>query len=471
MTRRTGLPSITAASQLQRTFTQVGLQPLPEGTPGRASGADVGIADSDPITFFVIGDSGGIKAPGPQNAVSYASSAPAFVYSVGDIVYFNADPSEYQPQFYEAYGHLAAPIVAIPGNHDGDTTDDPSRKPLDTFMANFCTSKPAIPPADPHLEFGRHTQTQPYCDSAAGRRVALTGTSARVACSDQERLGARPTEHREVPMSSVPGCGRGSASDRPPHRARRTTLVACATAIAILGLATSPALANVGSVYFDANDNVGAGETFFNGSFTGFQNVGVGRSVMPNLAAASNNTAIGNDALFSNINGSGNVATGPEALYFNTIGSSNIATGVDALSQNTSGTANIATGHVALAFNTTGSHNIAVGSQAGQNLTTGSYNIDIANLGRTAESGTIRIGRGRYQKRAFLAGVSETPLSGSRAQPVLIRPNGRLGVAPAASAKSSAAKPLSATVSHLVATVKRQQRQIERLRKEVQGSG
>jgi hypothetical protein len=66
MTRRTGLPSITAASQLQRTFTQVGLQPLPEGTPGRASGADVGIADSDPITFFVIGDSGGIKARAPR---------------------------------------------------------------------------------------------------------------------------------------------------------------------------------------------------------------------------------------------------------------------------------------------------------------------------------------------------------------------------------------------------------------------
>jgi hypothetical protein len=66
MTRRTGLPSITAASQLQRTFTQVGLQPLPEGTPGRASAADVGIADSDSITFFVIGDSGGIKARAPR---------------------------------------------------------------------------------------------------------------------------------------------------------------------------------------------------------------------------------------------------------------------------------------------------------------------------------------------------------------------------------------------------------------------
>src|SRR6266576_610453 len=130
MTRQTGLPPITAAAQLQKSFAEAGVQPLPEGSPGRTTAAQVGIADADPITFFVIGDSGGIKAPGPQNAVSYAMQgaagpAPAFVYSVGDVIYFNGDGSEYQPQFYEAYGHLAVPIVAIPGNHDGDTTDDP----------------------------------------------------------------------------------------------------------------------------------------------------------------------------------------------------------------------------------------------------------------------------------------------------------------------------------------------------------
>jgi hypothetical protein len=129
----------------------------------------VGISDADPLTLFVIGDHGGVKAPGPQNAVSYAMQAasgahPAFVYSVGDVVYFNADESEYGPQFYEAYGHLSVPIVAIPGNHDGDTTDDPSRKPLDTFMANFCDKTPSVPAADPQFEFGRHTQTQPWCD-------------------------------------------------------------------------------------------------------------------------------------------------------------------------------------------------------------------------------------------------------------------------------------------------------------------
>jgi predicted MPP superfamily phosphohydrolase len=170
--RRVGLASarqVTAAEQLQKSFPQAGIQPLPPGRGGRAKAADVGIKDADPLTFFVIGDHGGIKAPSPQNAVTYAMERaggphPDFVYSVGDVVYFNGDASEYGPQFYEAYGHLLTPIVAIPGNHDGDTTDDPSRPPLDTFMANFCDKTPSIPAADPQFEFNRHTQTQPYCD-------------------------------------------------------------------------------------------------------------------------------------------------------------------------------------------------------------------------------------------------------------------------------------------------------------------
>ncbi len=53
-------------------------------------------------------------------------------------------------------------------------------------------------------------------------------------------------------------------------------------------------------------------------------------------------------------------------------------------------------------------------------------------------------------------------------QAVRVNAAGQLGTATAASAKSSA-KPLSGTVRHLVSTVKRQQRQIERLRKLVKG--
>lgn len=171
MPRRVGLPlQVSAADQLQHSrHPTAGVQPLPEGEGGRANGGAVGISDSRPITFMVIGDHGGVKDPDPQNAVSNAMQAraqqepkPAFVYTVGDVVYFNGDAVEYTPQFYEAYGHLALPIVGIPGNHDGDTTDDPSRQPLDTFMANFCAPAPELPPGNE--EYNRDVETQPYCD-------------------------------------------------------------------------------------------------------------------------------------------------------------------------------------------------------------------------------------------------------------------------------------------------------------------
>lgn len=171
MARRVGLPLlVSAADQLQHSrHPAAATQPLPPGQGGRASAEHVGITDTSPITFMVIGDHGGVKDPNPQNAVTNAMEErmasdpkPAFVYTVGDIVYFNGDATEYTPQFYEAYGHLALPIVGIPGNHDGDTTDDPSRQPLDTFMANFCAPQPVLPQGNE--EFNRDVQTQPYCD-------------------------------------------------------------------------------------------------------------------------------------------------------------------------------------------------------------------------------------------------------------------------------------------------------------------
>lgn len=159
---------------------------MPDGRGGRASGEDVGIEDASPITFLVIGDHGGILDPDPQNAVSNAMQArapsdprPAFLYSVGDVVYFYGDQSKYLPQFYEAYAHLQLPIVAIPGNHDGDTGDDPSRKPLDAFMANFCAPAPKLPVGNE--EYNRDVETQPYCDwTLALSAVTIVGVYSNV---------------------------------------------------------------------------------------------------------------------------------------------------------------------------------------------------------------------------------------------------------------------------------------------------
>jgi hypothetical protein len=172
MPRRFGIPPTTAHAQIQKTQTPAAtesVKPLPPPTgqpPFRATPADLGFTDSVPITFFVIGDSGGIDDPNPQDNVSNAmqaqsAPAPAFVYHVGDLVYFNGDEGDYPDQFYRPYGHLNVPIVGIPGNHDGDNSDDTTVPSLTGFMTNLCASAPALPAGSE--EYNRDTETQPNC--------------------------------------------------------------------------------------------------------------------------------------------------------------------------------------------------------------------------------------------------------------------------------------------------------------------
>jgi hypothetical protein len=171
MSRRFGVPPATARDQLQKVQIPAATEgkgnplPPPTGqTPFRATPAELGIADLTPITFLVIGDSGGIMNPVPQNNVSNAMQAqpvPAFVYHVGDLVYFNGDEADYASQFYEPYAHLNAAIIGIPGNHDGDNSDNPSVSSLSGFMTNLCAPSPAVPASTE--EYNRDTETQPNC--------------------------------------------------------------------------------------------------------------------------------------------------------------------------------------------------------------------------------------------------------------------------------------------------------------------
>jgi len=61
---------------------------------------------------------------------------PAFCYHLGDVVYYNGEVPEYWPQFYEPYEHYPLPIVAIPGNHDGELLTRSSIS-LEGFHENF----------------------------------------------------------------------------------------------------------------------------------------------------------------------------------------------------------------------------------------------------------------------------------------------------------------------------------------------
>jgi hypothetical protein len=276
----------------------------------------------------------------------------------------------------------------------------------------------------------------------------------------------------------------------------RSRMLALATAVAIaLGalLGTATSRADVGSVYFDADNNAAAGDPnqLFNASFTGLANVGLGPSVMPNLTDGSGNTAVGNGALGTNTSGDNNIAAGDGALAFNTVGNENVANGTSALEENTTGDANVAngssalgsnttgngnvatgflslftnmegmnnvaTGNRALFSNTTGNSNVAIGPEAGSNLTSGSNNVAIANNGVAGESGTIRIGTDGTQTAAFIAGVSGTQIPG-KTRVLRINADGQLGTA---KQKGGGAA--------LASTVERLQRQVRRLREQVKG--
>jgi hypothetical protein len=102
------------------------------------------------IAFDVIGDSG---APSAQHFNEYevkvaelitrdaTASPPAFLFHVGDVVYFYGEENYYYSQFYEPFKGYPAPIFAIPGNHDGITYND-SMISLDSFQKAFCAAAP-----------------------------------------------------------------------------------------------------------------------------------------------------------------------------------------------------------------------------------------------------------------------------------------------------------------------------------------
>jgi len=124
-----------------------------------------------------------------------------------------------------------------------------------------------------------------------------------------------------------------------------------------------------------------------------------------------------------NEHGGNNVAVGYQAL-FNGESSSNVAVGVQALYQNAGGSGNVAIGIGSMIDNVTGSNNIAIGDDAGVFITT-SNNIVIGSPGVSGDSGVIRIGTIGSQGSAYMAGISNSKITGSA---VFVTSSGQLGV-------------------------------------------
>lgn len=111
-----------------------------------------GIAAAGQITIHVAGDTGVPEGDHETKQVLVANAmtrdydaahphiSPAFFLHLGDVIY-GADPNAYLSEFYRPYVHYPGKIVAIPGNHDGES----SAKIAD-FQKYFCAPSQAIPP-------------------------------------------------------------------------------------------------------------------------------------------------------------------------------------------------------------------------------------------------------------------------------------------------------------------------------------
>jgi len=126
------------------------------------------------LVFHAVGDTGGVNTTTYQQQVATFMELdfqeddplghnPSFFYHLGDVVYYDGEIVNYFWEFYEPYMHYPAPIVAIPGNHDGDVDpNDQYHSPSDSlkgFVRNFCAQAAVhLPEAD---DVPRLAMTQP----------------------------------------------------------------------------------------------------------------------------------------------------------------------------------------------------------------------------------------------------------------------------------------------------------------------
>ena len=140
-------------------------------------------------------------------------------------------------------------------------------------------------------------------------------------------------------------------------------------------------LSNTGS----DNTATGAGALLSNTS--GVSNTATGESALFSNTTGTNNTADGAGALLKNTTGSDNTALGLDALFNNTTGDTNMAIGNTALNSNTTGSDNTVIGFNSGFAVTTANNVICIGARvAGANVSNSCYIGSI--FGQTSSAGT-----------------------------------------------------------------------------------
>ena len=134
-------------------------------------GADA-IQAAGSIRFHATGDTG--RAAGDSTdqddvaeamtsdfQVGHDGTNPAFFLHLGDVIYGHRKASLYRDEFYRPYMKYLGKILAIPGNHDGETFKDTDPKSLQAFLDNFCSPTPVVPKIASDVGIFRQTTTQP----------------------------------------------------------------------------------------------------------------------------------------------------------------------------------------------------------------------------------------------------------------------------------------------------------------------
>jgi hypothetical protein len=201
------------------------------------------------------------------------------------------------------------------------------------------------------------------------------------------------------------------------------------------------------------------------------------------------NTAEGSNALQNLTTGVGNAAVGWHSLFSNTDGIFNSGFGVGALLSNTSGVGNTAVGAAAL-LSSTGSFNTALGTVAGTDPAIGSNNIYIADTGFPGDNNVIAIGglasSGTSYTDTYIGGIYGQVVNAGTALAVYVDTDGHLGtnlvstngqkvrvrspqgvqqqaISNESQKHQKRIAELEAAVARLVATVKEQAAQIQRV--------
>jgi hypothetical protein len=129
------------------------------------------ITDIGTIRFHCVGDTGREKGGSEQEDVSHDMALdyhpsggglnPAFYLHLGDVIYGRNKEETYRDQYYRPNNEYPGKIIAIPGNHDGETYPNTDPDPLRAFITNFCAPSPVVLPIAADVDIHREAATQP----------------------------------------------------------------------------------------------------------------------------------------------------------------------------------------------------------------------------------------------------------------------------------------------------------------------